>query len=153
MLYRKRYANPQPWPCSSGQSQSCHGRFESGTEKLGAPKVEGKDLYFGTTKMDVAGGTVIVDAIAKEHGGAATLFVKSGDEYVRVATTTVKKEDGSSAVGTALEATSPAVARLNKGEAYYGDATVFGKAYVAGYEPIKDASGAVIDAYFVGQQK
>ena len=122
------------------------------TEKLGAPKVEGKDLYFGTTKMDVAGGTVIVDAIAKEHGGAATLFVKSGDEYVRVATT-VKKEDGSSAVGTALEATSPAVARLNKGEAYYGDATVFGKAYVAGYEPIKDASGAVIGAYFVGQQK
>jgi hypothetical protein len=25
--------------------------------------------------------------------------------------------------------------------------------YVAGYEPIKDASGAVIGAYFAGQQK
>ena len=53
----------------------------------------------------------------------------------------------------ALDTTSPAVAKIDKGEAYYGDATVFGKAYVAGYEPIKDASGAVTGAYFVGQPK
>ena len=118
------------------------------TEKLGAPKVEGKELYFGTTKADNS----VVDAVAKEHGGSATIFVKAGNEYVRVATT-VKKEDGSSAVGTALDATSPAIAKISKGEAYYGDATVFGKPYVAGYEPIKDASGAVIGAYFVGQPK
>jgi Cache 3/Cache 2 fusion domain len=118
------------------------------TEKLGAPKVEGKDLYFGTTKADNS----IVDAVAKEHGGVATLFVKSGDHYSRVATT-VKKEDGTSAVGTALDPKSAAIARLNYGEAYSGDATVFGKTYDAGYEPIKDASGAVIGAYFVGQPK
>jgi Cache 3/Cache 2 fusion domain len=118
------------------------------TQKLGAPKLDGKDLYFGTTKVDNS----IVDAVAKEHGGAATVFVKSGDEYVRVATT-LKNEDGSSAVGTALAATSPAVAKLNKGEALYGrNVIVFGKPYVALYEPIKDASGAVIGAYFVGQQ-
>jgi methyl-accepting chemotaxis protein len=60
---------------------------------------------------------------------------------VRVATT-VKKEDGSSAVGTPLAADSPALAKLNNGEPYYGDATVFGKSYDVGYEPIKDASGA-----------
>ena len=118
------------------------------TEKLGVPKVEGKDLYFGTTKIN----NDVVDAVAKNHGGAATLFVKSGAEYVRVATT-LKKEDGSSAVGSALDATNPAVATISNGEAYYGDATIFGKPYVAGYEPIKDASGAVIGAYFVGQQK
>ena len=118
------------------------------TEKLGVPKVEGKDLYFGTTKVDNS----VVDAVAKEQGGVATLFVKSGDQYVRVATT-VKKEDGTSAVGTALDLKSAAIARLNTGEAYYGDATVFGKTYDAGYEPIKDASGAVIGASFVGQPK
>ena len=67
--------------------------------------------------------------------------------------TTVKKEDGSNAVGTALDANSPAIAKLNSGEPYYGDATVFGKTYDAGYEPIKDASGAVIGAYFVGYEK
>ena len=72
------------------------------TEKLGAPKVEGKDLYFGTTKVDNS----VVDAAAKEQGGVATLFVKSGDQYVRVATT-VKKEDGTSAVGTARTERAP----------------------------------------------
>ena len=66
------------------------------TAKLGAPKVEGSDLYFGKTKAS----NEMVDAVVKQHGGAATLFVKKDKEYVRVATT-VKKEDGKSAVGTA----------------------------------------------------
>jgi hypothetical protein len=122
--------------------------LKSKTEKLGAPKVEGKDLYFGTTKADNS----VVDAVAKDHGGAVTIFVKDGNQYVRVATN-VKKEDGSSAVGAPLDATSPAIAKIDKGEAYNGDATVFGKTYVAEYEPIKDASGAVIGVYFVGQPK
>ena len=118
------------------------------TEALGAPKVQGGDLYFGNTKVSAD----TVDAVVKRLGGVATLFVKSGDQFVRAATT-VKKEDGSSAVGTALAANSPALAKLNAGEAYYGDATVFGKTYDAGYVPIKDASGAVIGAFFVGNPK
>jgi Cache 3/Cache 2 fusion domain len=119
------------------------------TQKLGAPKVEGRDLYFGTTKADNS----LVDAVAKAHGGAATLFVKSGGEYLRCATT-LKKEDGSNAIGTTLDATSPALARLNAGEGYYErNVTVFGKPYVVGYEPIKDASGAIIGAYSVARQQ
>ena len=46
-----------------------------------------------------------------------------------------------------------AITKLNNGEAYDGDATVFGKTYDAGYEPIKDASGTIIGAYFVGFAK
>jgi Cache 3/Cache 2 fusion domain len=123
------------------------------TEKLGTPKVQGSDLYFGSTKVDKS----IVKDVVKKHGmkdndGAVTLFVKSGDQYVRVLTT-VKKEDGKRAVGTPLDANNPAIEKLNNGEAYYGDATVFGKTYDAGYEPIKDASGAIIGAYFVGYAK
>ena len=118
------------------------------TAKLGAPKVEGSDLYFGKTKVS----NDLVDTVHKKHGGAATLFVKNGKEYVRVATT-VKKENGSRAVGIPLDANSSALGMLNTGEAYYGEATVFGKTYDAGYEPIKDASGAVIGAYFVGYKK
>jgi hypothetical protein len=79
--------------------------------------------------------------------------VKSGGEYLRCATT-LKKEDGSDALGTVLDATSPAFAKLNAGEAYYErNVTVFGKLYVVGYEPIKDASGAIIGAYSVGRQQ
>jgi hypothetical protein len=118
------------------------------TEKLGAPKVEGSDLYFGKTKAS----NQLVESVVKKHGGAATVFVKKDKEYMRVATT-VKKEDGKSAVGTALDANSSAIGMLDNGQPYYGDVKVFGKSYDAGYEPIKNASGAVIGAYFVGQSK
>jgi methyl-accepting chemotaxis protein len=110
------------------------------------------DLKARAEKLATKADNSAVEAVAKDHGGVATVFAKDGNEYKRVATT-VKKEDGSSAVGTVLDATSPAVAKLNNGEAYYGEATVFGKTYDAGYEPIKDASGTVTGAYFVGQPK
>ena len=71
---------------------------------------------------------------------------------MRIATT-LKKPDGTSAVGTSLAGNSPAIAKLKNGEPYYGDANLFGKSYDTGYEPTKDASGAVIGAYFVGYQK
>jgi Cache 3/Cache 2 fusion domain len=68
-------------------------------------------VYFGTTKMN--NSMDVVDAVVKENGGVATLFVKAGekagDQYVRVATT-VKKNDGSSAMGTILDHKSPALA-------------------------------------------
>ena len=115
--------------------------------ELGAPKLQGSDLYFGSDKADHS----IVDAVVAKDGGAATLFAKNGDQFVRVAST-VRKEDGTSAVGTALDPKSPAFAKLSAGEPYYGDATVFGKAYDAGYEPIKDTTG-VVGAYFVGYPK
>jgi hypothetical protein len=131
----------------SGKVKSAMADLTAMAGELGAPKLQGNDLYFGKDKADNS----IVDAVVKKDGGAATLFAKNGDQYVRVATT-LKKEDGTSAVGTALDANSPAVAKLNKGEAFYGDATIFGKTYDTGYEPIKDASG-VIGAYFVGYPK
>jgi Cache 3/Cache 2 fusion domain len=129
------------------------------TAKLGSPKIEGSDsvgdktvpaLYFGTTKMN--NDFDVVDEVVKEHGGTATLFVKSGDEYVRIATN-VKKDDGSRAVGTILDPNGPVIAMIRKGEAYYGEATILGKPYVTGYDPIRDASGNVIGIYYVGYVK
>ena len=129
------------------------------TAQLGAPKLEGNDavagksvpaLYFGTTKMNNFFG--VVDDVVKDHGGTATLFVKAGDEYVRVATN-VKKSDGSRAIGTVLDPKGPAIAMIQKGEAYYGDATILDKPYITGYDPIKDASGAIIGIYYVGYMK
>ena len=139
---------PTAGTAKTGDVKTSMTALQAETAKLGAPKLQGSDLYFGNTKVSAD----LVDAVVKKNGGVATLFAKSGDQYVRVATT-VKKEDGTSAVGTALDANSHALAKLKNGEAYYGDATVFGKTYVAEYEPIKDASGAVIGAYFVGYPK
>jgi hypothetical protein len=129
------------------------------TAKLGPPKIEGTEavggkeapaLYFGTTKMN--NDFDVVDEVAKENGGTATLFVKSGDEYVRVATN-VKKSDGSRAIGTILDPNGKVIKVIRKGEAYYGDAMILGKSYVTGYEPIRDASGSVIGIYYVGYLK
>ena len=139
---------PRVGATQTGVVKSLMSVLRADADALGAPKVQGDALYFGNTKISAD----LVDAVVKKLGGVATIFMKSGDQFVRVATT-VKKEDGTSAEGTALAADSPALAKLNKGEAYYGDATVFGKTYDAGYVPIKDASGAVIGAYFVGNQK
>ena len=94
----------------------------------------------------------VVDEVVRENGGTATLFVKAGDEYVRVATN-VKKNDGSRAIGTILDPNGPVVMVIRKGEAYYGDATILGKPYVTGYDPIRDSSGNVIGIYYVGYLK
>ena len=144
---------------SDGQCQDLHAGLESQGGNVGAPRIEGKDpiagkdapaLYFGTTKMNNLFG--LVDEVVNENGGTATLFVKAGDEYVRVATN-VKKDDGSRAIGTILDPTGAAIGMIKKGEAFYGEANILGKPYITGYEPIKDASGNVIGTYYVGYLK
>ncbi len=79
----------------------------------------------------------------------ATVFVKSGDDFVRISTS-LKKEDGSRAVGTALDRAHPGYARLMAGESYSGMAILFGKQFMTKYDPIKDTQGKVIGASYVG---
>jgi hypothetical protein len=133
--------------------------LKSKTAKLGAPSVKGEDtvasktvpvLYFGTTKMN--NNFELVDEVQKKMGGTATLFVKSGDEFVRVATN-VKKDDGSRAIGTVLDPKGKAIAAISKGESFYGDVDILGKPYTTGYEPIRDAKNETIGVYYVGYLK
>ena len=138
------------------------------TAKLGAPKIEGEErvggksapaLYFGSTKMN--NNFTIVDEVATESGPGmmATLFVKVGvqqavaaasEEYIRVATT-VRLPDGRRAVGTVLG--PPALESIKAGHPFHGEVAVLGTQYITDYEPIKDASGETIGAYFVGYKK
>ena len=133
--------------------------FKDQTAKLGAPKVDGIDevggrnapvLYFGSTKMN--NNFSLVDAVAEEggRGTAATLFVKSGDDYIRIATN-VSTRIGRRGLGTIL--TGAALKSIKEGNPYYGKTSILGTPYVSGYEPIKDASGATIGVYFVGYTK
>lgn len=129
--------------------------------KLGAPKIDGTDtvkdpqgnvktvpaIYFGSTKID--NNFEMVDAVVKELGGTATIFVKSGDEYVRVSTN-VPAPNGGRAIGTILDPKGKAIVSINKNEAFFGNVDILGKPYITGYDPIHDASGAVIGIYYVG---
>jgi hypothetical protein len=129
------------------------------TAKLGAAKLEGTDkvgdknvpgLYFGSSKIN--NDYTVVDDVVKQHGGTATLFVKSGDEFVRVSTN-VKKPDGGRATGTILDPNGKAIAAIKTNEAFSGDVDILGKLFTTGYEPIRDGANNVIGIYYVGYVK
>ncbi len=133
--------------------------LKSKAAALGAPNIKGEDtiaektvpaLYFGDTKMN--NNFSLVDEVQKEKGGTATIFVKNGDDFVRVATN-VKKDDGSRAIGTVLDPKGKAIAAISKGESFYGDVDILGKPYTTGYEPIRDARNNIIGVYYVGYLK
>src|SRR5262245_17895065 len=133
--------------------------LKSKAAALGAASIKGEDavasknvpaIYFGTTEMN--NNFALVDEVQKEKGGTATIFVKSGDDFVRVATN-VKKDDGSRAIGTVLDPKGKAIVAISKGKAFYGEVPILGKPYITGYEPIRDASDKVIGVYYVGYLK
>ena len=117
-----------------------------------------------TTTVDVAGRQVptlsvagkalnldfgVPDSFTERTGANATVFAAAGDDFVRV-TTSVKKENGERAVGTALDKASPAYAALRAGRTYVGLAALFGKQFITQYEPVRDAAGKVVGALYVG---
>jgi hypothetical protein len=133
--------------------------LKSKAATLGAAIVHGEEavageivpaLHFGATKMN--NNFALVDEVQKEVGGTATIFVKSGDQFVRVATNIIN-DDGSRFIGTTLDTKGKAMAAIAKGESYFGEADILGSSYVTGYEPIRDASSNVIGIYYVGYLK
>jgi len=126
--------------------------------KIGAPKVEGTDvvadktvpaLYFGERKIN--NNYDVVDAVRKAHGATATVFVKEGDEFVRVSTNVLTPE-GKRGIGTQL-ARNKAYEAVSKGEQYCGPIDVLGTAFDACYNPIKDASGKIVGVSYIGHKK
>jgi cache 3/cache 2 fusion protein len=131
------------------QIGSSKGRRQQGNEAVG-----GKDapaLYFGTTKFN--NNFDIVDAVGKEDGQGmtATLFVKGGDEFIRVSTGVPKPDGSGRAIGTVLA--GPALESIKAGRAHCGEVPILGAPYMTGYEPIKDGAGTTIGVYYVGYKE
>ncbi len=91
----------------------------------------------------------IVDEFTKHSGAVATVFSKVGDDFLRVSTS-LKKSDGSRAVGTLLGKKSPAYAPIMKGETYVGTAHLFGQDYMTRYSPIYSQNNELIGILFIG---
>lgn len=132
--------------------------LEARLAKIGEPKIEGTEkagdltvpaLFFGTRKVN--NNHDVVDEIRKSTGASATLFVKNGDEYVRV-TTNILTPEGKRAVGTNL-ARAKAYEAVNKGEQFCGVVDILGSPFDTCYHPIKDKSGKTIGLTFVGYKK
>ncbi|MCX2543608.1 methyl-accepting chemotaxis protein [Pseudomonas sp. COW5] len=90
-----------------------------------------------------------VDEFKQMTAGVATLFVRSGEDFVRVSTS-LTKQDGSRAIGTLLDHAHPAYAKLMAGQGYVGRALLFDRSYMTQYTPVRDSSGNVIAVLFVG---
>ncbi|MBK7658568.1 MAG: Cache 3/Cache 2 fusion domain-containing protein [Betaproteobacteria bacterium] len=121
-----------------------------------------KSGFGGAWQLDDAGGRpvllhagkavnddfAVVDAFSAITGGVATIFAASGEDFLRVSTS-LKKQDGSRAVGTLLGPKHPAYATLRQGKPYLGRADLFGRTYMTKYEPIL-AGDRVVGLYFIG---
>jgi methyl-accepting chemotaxis protein-2 (aspartate sensor receptor) len=91
----------------------------------------------------------IADSFTAASGAVATVFIKNGDDFIRISTS-LKKENGERAIGTVLDHGHPGYARLQSGLSYIGRATLFGKEYMTAYNPVKDEAGNIVGALFVG---
>lgn len=126
--------------------------------KIGAPRVQGTDavagktvpaIFFGERKIN--NNFDVVDSIRKSHQATATVFVKDGDEFVRVSTNVLTPE-GKRGVGTQL-ARNAAYEAVSKGQQFCGPIDVLGTAFDACYNPIKDAGGKIIGVSYIGHKK
>ncbi|WP_370245833.1 methyl-accepting chemotaxis protein [Marisediminitalea sp.] len=105
-----------------------------------------RQLYLGNQPQ--ANDFTLVDNLTAVMGGTATLFSKTGEDYIRVSTNVIK--DGQRAIGTKLAPQGKAMANIVKGTAYYGAVDILGSPYLTGYEPMKNAAGQVIGIWYVG---
>jgi hypothetical protein len=145
-------------PAAANNTKDTIAALDARLAKIGAPKIEGTDsvagkdvpaIFFGSRKIN--NNYDVVDEIKKSTGATATVFVKQGDDFVRVSTNVLTPE-GKRGVGTTL-ARAKAYESVKGGQQFCGQVDVLGTPFDACYNPIKDASGAVIGVTYIGFKK
>lgn len=116
----------------------------------GEAPVAGNDtpaLYLGDTLIN--NNFDLVDGVTKVMGGTATLFVRDGNDFVRVSTN-VQKSDGSRAIGTKLNMSGGAGQAISQGQPFYGQIDILGNPYLTAYSPIRNDAGQIVGIWYVG---
>lgn len=104
-------------------------------------------LYFGDKR--IGEDFALVDHITEIMGGTATMFIKKGEQFMRVSTN-VRRHDGDRAIGTILDPEGDAIQAIQNGRAFYGVVDILDKPYITGYEPIFNSDQEIIGIYYVG---
>lgn len=107
---------------------------------------EAANLWLGETT--IANNFNLVDQLTRIMGGTATIFARTGDEFVRISTNVMTPTGR--AIGTILAPQGAAIKQIQQGRAFYGVVDILGNPYVTGYEPILDSTGDVIGIWYVG---
>lgn len=135
-----------PAHAQSAKVSTAMASLKAELNKLGAPKVDGDNLFFGSNKIN--DNFTVVDAVKAANGGTATVFIKKAGNYVRISTNVMK--GNVRAVGTPLDPSGPAKAAIDQGKPFYGPVDILGKLFDTGYEPIRNEKGETIGVYYVG---
>ncbi|MDC7234209.1 MAG: Cache 3/Cache 2 fusion domain-containing protein [Spirochaetales bacterium] len=101
------------------------------------------------SRNQTVNSNTFVDEFAGKLGITATVFMKDGDDFIRVITN-IKKDDGSRAIGTYLGKESAAYQPIMNKTRFLGSAFILGKNYLTAYEPLMDYGGELIGILYVG---
>jgi hypothetical protein len=128
--------------------------------RLGAPSRRGRihrasampELCFGGHSLNFQNAQV--DSVYKSTGFTATLYVLAEEEdgsrsFNRVASS-LRLLDGGRSIGSQLNPRSNVMHRLLRAEPTYDYAYPLARRHVAAYQPIVDAQGELIGAFYVG---
>ncbi|PLV59749.1 methyl-accepting chemotaxis protein [Thermotoga sp. KOL6] len=117
-------------------------------QEYGSLKLQNSQLVDENGRL-VEGRTDVVDKISQHMNVIATIFKKSGERFVGIATSI--REDGRATVY--LEKDNPAYKSILQKKRYIGEAEFYGTRYIVCYEPVLDEKGNIIGALLVGTPK
>ena len=105
--------------------------------------------FGGTPVADMMHASTLVDRIQAQVGVTSTIFQVIPDGLLRVSTN-VLDEKGARAVDTYIPTESSIYQTIMRGKSYFGRAYVIKEWHQTAYEPITDAQGKIIGAFYVG---
>ncbi len=125
---------------------------------IGQPEIRGTTILNGEAIPNLYLGNIaqtknlaLVDKVTSIVGGTATIFVKSGDQFIRIATN-IRQTHRARAIGTRLSPDGKAIKYLLAGKPFYGVVDILGNPYISGYEPMLDKNGDLIGIWYVGYE-
>ncbi|MDP1595473.1 MAG: EAL domain-containing protein [Methylotenera sp.] len=140
----------------SEQANAASNLLKQRSDALGKPAIDGSVSVDGRLvpnlkigEVSLANSISLVDNVSNLLGGTATVFVKSGDNFVRVATN-VKQKNGLRALGTSLNPDGKVIGHLRSGQPFHGVVDILGEPYITRYDPLFDDKEQVIGALYVG---
>ncbi|MEZ8106547.1 methyl-accepting chemotaxis protein [Vibrio sp. 03-59-1] len=111
---------------------------------------QGKEIFNVTQYGEsLINDTKLVDSFTRDTGAVATLFVPSGNDWVRVSTS-LKNPAGNRVVGTTLGTNHPGYQKLKSGQPYFSQVKLFGTNYITYYSPILTSDGRSMGISFIG---
>ena len=92
---------------------------------------------------------IAVDRFTKETGGVAMVFARKGDAMVCISSST-RTDAGQRSLDIPFDAKHPAYNDVMAGQPFTGYTRLFGKSYLARYEPVKAEDGQVVGVLAIG---